>query len=91
MKPIRLLLQILLPIAVLGGGVLLAPFVASKTKKPAVVEIPARPPLVRVATAATADVRLDVVTQGTVEAPRTVDLSARPRRSRIAGKSSPNG
>lgn len=76
MNAIRLLLQILVPLAVLGGGAALAKLVASKAKPPTVVDVPVPPPLVRVATATTADVRLDVTTQGTVEALRTVELSA---------------
>lgn len=76
MNAFRLLLQILVPLAVLGGGAALAKLVASKAKPPTVVDVPAPPPLVRVATATTADVRLDVTTQGTVEALRTVELSA---------------
>ena len=76
MNALRLFLQIALPFAVLGGGGFLVVQIAKNATKPRVVDQPPAPPLVRVATAASLPVRLDVATQGTVEPLRVVDLSA---------------
>lgn len=76
MNALRLFLQIALPFAVLGGGGFLVVQIARNATKPRVVEQPPAPPLVRVATAASLPVRLDVATQGTVEPLRVVELSA---------------
>jgi RND family efflux transporter MFP subunit len=75
-KFFRLLLQILLPIAVVVGGLWLARTIASTRRDPVVVPTVFRGPIVRVETATTTDLQLHVDTQGTVEAARTVDLGA---------------
>jgi membrane fusion protein, multidrug efflux system len=73
---LRTVLQVLVPLAVLGGGFAIARFLASSAKPPAVVAAQAAAPLVRTARVAVEAVRLDVTTQGTVEPLRTVELSA---------------
>ena len=77
----RTILQILLPIAVIAGGVLLARAIAGRAKPPAVTGDARVAPLVRAAIVTTAAVRLDVATQGTVEPVRTIELS-----SQLAGR-----
>ena len=73
---LRLTLQILLPIAVLGGGAGAAYLIVSNTKDP-VVMAPANPwPLVRTVAALPATERLTVTASGTVEPLRTVELAA---------------
>ncbi len=76
MKHVRLLLQILLPLAVLLAGGWLAWVVASRHQEPVVAPTTARGPIVRTQVAAATDLRIDVDTQGTVEPFRTVELSS---------------
>lgn len=76
MNAFRILLQILVPLAILGGGGLLAVRIAQATKTPAVVDAPPPPPLVRVAIARTQDVTFTVAAQGVVEPLRVAELSA---------------
>jgi RND family efflux transporter MFP subunit len=73
---LRPLLQVLLPFAVLGGGVTVAMALAKSAKPPDVVTPQLAAPLVRTAVAAATPVRLDVAAHGTVEPTRTVELSA---------------
>jgi RND family efflux transporter MFP subunit len=75
-KDLRLVLQILLPLIVLGGGTALAFWIASKAPKPDVETPQTHGPLVRTIVAEATDVRLDVNTQGTVEAWRSIQLSS---------------
>lgn len=76
MKPLRLILQILVPILVLVLGALLANKIAGLSKPPTIAPMTFLGPAVRVHTATAADVRIDVETQGTVEAFRSIDLAA---------------
>lgn len=76
MKPLRIVLQILLPLLVLFAGYMGAKAIAARAAKPVVVPPAARGPLVRVVAVERADLRLDVETQGTVEPLRTVELGA---------------
>jgi RND family efflux transporter MFP subunit len=73
---VRILLQILVPLAILGGGGFLAVRIAQAAKKPAVVDAPPAPPLVRVAIARTQDVTITVAAQGVVEPLRVAELTA---------------
>jgi RND family efflux transporter MFP subunit len=76
MTAFRTILQILLPIAVLAGGIGGAYLVVTNSKKP-IVEAPENlGPLVRVHVVAPSDERLDVLARGTVEPLRTVELAA---------------
>ena len=76
MKALRILLQILLPLAVLGGGAWVAYLIVTNSKKP-LVKVPENVgPLVRVFAATPSDERLDVRARGTVEPLRTVELAA---------------
>ena len=76
MSMLRLTLQILLPIGVLGGGAGAAYLIVSNTKDP-VIMAPANPwPLVRTTAALPATERLTVAASGTVEPLRTVELAA---------------
>lgn len=76
MNAARTLLQIVLPFAILGGGAYLSVQIARNAKKPAVVDEPAAPPLVRVVVARAQDVAFEVAAQGTVEPLRAADVSA---------------
>ncbi len=76
MKLVRLLLQVLLPVAVLAGGAFVAKRIVDRAVQPIVVPPANEAPLVRVETVQVADARLDVDTQGTVEPLRTVELAA---------------
>ncbi|MCC7063108.1 MAG: efflux RND transporter periplasmic adaptor subunit [Planctomycetes bacterium] len=76
MKALRLTLQILLPILVLLLGFLAAKKIASLGKPPTIAESTFVGPSVRVVTATATDLRIDVETQGTVEAFRAIDLAA---------------
>ena len=76
MNAVRTALQILLPLAILGGGGFLAVRIAQAAKKPAVDDAPTPPPLVRVALARAEDVAFTVVAQGVVEPLRVAELSA---------------
>jgi RND family efflux transporter MFP subunit len=73
---LRLSLQILLPLLVVGGGFMIARGLSKRAAQPTVADAPKLPPLVRAAGVASIDVRLDVATQGTVEPFRTVDLTS---------------
>lgn len=76
MSTSRTILQILVPLAVLGGGFLLAKFVAGKAKPPTTEAPLDSRPRVRLFQATAEDVRLDIQSQGNVQAIRTADLSA---------------
>lgn len=76
MTAFRTILQILLPIAVLAGGIGGAYLVVTNSKKPIVAAPENLGPLVRVHVVAPSDERLDVLARGTVEPLRTVELAA---------------
>lgn len=76
MNAVRTTLQFLLPVAVLVLGWLLSKQILGLAKPPVLASTSFTGPAVRVVTAATADVRIDVDTQGTVEPFRTLDLAA---------------
>ena len=76
MNAVRIVLQILVPLAILGGGAALSLQIAQSAKKPAIVDAPPPPPLVRVAVAAAQDVTFTVAAQGVVEPLRVAELSA---------------
>lgn len=76
MKLARTLLQVLVPIAILGAGAATAKWIAGQAKPPIVRPPAALGPLVRVAAVTSTDVSLDVRAQGTVEPLRTVELAA---------------
>lgn len=76
MNPTRTILQILVPLAILGGGFALAKFVAGGAKKPATAAVPDTRPRVRLAPVERQEVRLVVTSQGNVEPLRTAELSA---------------
>ena len=73
---LRTVLQVLVPIAIVAGGFLLAKWISGNAARPIVTPPENLGPLVRTAPATTADVRLDVAAQGTVEPLRTVELAA---------------
>lgn len=79
MNALRTVLQFLLPLVVLAGGALFARAIAGGAKPPRVADAPNPPPLLRVAAARVADVRLDVDSQGTVEPLRVVELGSEVR------------
>jgi RND family efflux transporter MFP subunit len=72
---LRLTLQILLPVVVLAGGAALAWRIAHRAKDPQIAAPQVRGPLVQTIVARGADVRLDVPTQGTVEAFRSIVIA----------------
>lgn len=76
MKSLRIVLQILLPLVILGGGLWLAYEIASRKPEVIVDHEAFVGPLVRTYTAATADIRIDIRTQGVVEADQSIELSA---------------
>jgi membrane fusion protein, multidrug efflux system len=76
MKALRIALQILLPVLVILSGWFLAKKIAGLSKPPAIAPTTFTGPAVRVHTAASSDLRIDVETQGTVEAYRAIDLAA---------------
>ena len=76
MKWLRLTLQILLPVIVLGGGYWLATGILANKQQPTVSADTFVGPLVNTHVAAAEDIRIDVRTQGTVEPHREIDLSA---------------
>lgn len=76
MKQLRLALQILLPLAVLAAGYLLATWILSNRKEPVVTPNVVAGPAVRTHTAVPTQVRIDVETNGTVEPFRSVELTA---------------
>ena len=63
----KLALQILLPVLVLGGAGALAAKMVASMQKPVVTQPPPRVPLVRVAELRAASVAMDVRARGTVE------------------------
>ncbi len=71
----RLTLQITLPLTILASGVGTALWIESSKKPPVIAPTTFEGPLVRTATVAVTDVRVDVSTQGTVEPHRMIDLS----------------
>jgi RND family efflux transporter MFP subunit len=73
---LRVVLQILVPVAVLALAFLLAKAIAAGAVKPVQQPPVVTPPTVRVEVVHPADVRLDVHTQGNVEPLRTVELAA---------------
>ena len=72
----RLALQILLPVAVLGGAALLAAYIISQRKDPVVAANDFVGPMVNEHRIELAQTRIDVRTQGTVEPFRAIDLAA---------------
>ena len=76
MNPLRLTLQILVPIAVLGGGFALSKFLAAQAPRPKAEAAQDTRPRVRVAPVERTTVQLEVTSQGNIDALRTVDLSA---------------
>lgn len=72
----KLLLQILLPLLVLGAAAFGAKKIADAQNTPAVQPPSSAGPLVRIVTAEPTAVQLDVATQGTVEARTAIDLAA---------------
>ena len=91
MKALRLTLQILLPILVLLLGFLAAKKIATLGKPPTIAESTFVGPSVRVVTATATDLRIDVETQGTVEAFRAIDLAAGFLLARSTTKSKSHG
>lgn len=81
MNPVRLILQILLPLAVIAGGAWGGYKILNSKKRPIVAAPPNLGPIVRVASVQSSSERLDVLARGTVEALRTVDLA-----SEVGGK-----
>lgn len=76
MSTSRTILQILVPLAILGGGAALSVYIANKAPKPATAAALDTRPRVRLAPVTRADVELVVRSQGNVEALRTAELSA---------------
>ncbi|MFT4514012.1 MAG: multidrug efflux system membrane fusion protein [Planctomycetota bacterium] len=76
MKYFRLLLQIFLPLLVIGGGGYLAYWIVTNKAVPVVKPVSKVGPLVRVQTAVLSNEQLHVTARGSVEALRTVDLAA---------------
>lgn len=76
MKHLRLTLQILLPVMVIVGGSFLANWIMNNKAAPLVQAVANDGPLVRVQVATLSNEQLDVITRGSVEALRTVDLAA---------------
>jgi len=72
----RTILQILVPLAILGGGAYLANEIASKAKKPSTAAPPDTRPRVRLAPVSQTEVLFVVTSQGNVEPLRTAELSA---------------
>jgi RND family efflux transporter MFP subunit len=72
----RTILQILVPLAILGGGAALSVYIADKAPKPATAAALDTRPRVRLAPVTRTDVDLVVRSQGNVEALRTAELSA---------------
>ncbi len=76
MSTTRTILQILVPLAILGGGAWLAKDLAGMAKKPSTAAPVDTRPRVRLAPVVRSEVRVAVQSQGNVEALRTADLSA---------------
>ncbi len=76
MNILRSTLQVLLPLAVLGGGAGAAYLIVNDAKEPTVAPASSRAPTVKVLTAQPRSVQLDVTSRGTVEPLRTVELAA---------------
>ncbi len=76
MNTLRLLLQILLPVVLFGGGAGVAYLIVSNKKQPRVETAQNPGPLVRVVTLQPSDEQLEVRARGTVEPLRTVELAA---------------
>ena len=76
MSTSRTILQILVPLAILGGGAALSFYIANKAPKPVTAAPPDTRPRVRLAPVARSEVRFVVRSQGNVEALRTAELSA---------------
>ena len=76
MNILRIILQVLLPVALLGGGAGVAYLIVSNKKQPRVEQRQNPGPLVRVFTLEPTDEQLDVRARGTVEPLRTVELAA---------------
>lgn len=75
MSTSRTILQILVPLVILGGGAFLAKRIADKAKKPSAEAPVDTRPRVRLVQATTEDVRLDIRSQGNVQPLRTAELS----------------
>jgi RND family efflux transporter MFP subunit len=73
---LRRVLQILLPLAVLALGGLIAFTIFANRQRPVIEKRPEVGPLVRVVTATASSERLDVTTRGSVEPLRTIELAA---------------
>lgn len=73
---LRISLQILVPLGLLGGAAWLSGRIASSAPQPAVAAQVDTRPLVRLASVRAEDITLQVTTNGTVEPYRTVDISA---------------
>lgn len=76
MSTSRTILQILVPIVILGGGAWLAKDIAGMAKKPSTAAPMDSRPRVRLAPVVRSEVRVVVQSQGNVEPLRTADLSA---------------
>ena len=76
MNILRSTLQVLLPLAVLGGGAGAAYLIVNDAKEPTVAPASSRAPTVKVLTAQPRSVQLDVTSRGTVEPLRIVELAA---------------
>lgn len=76
MSTTRTILQILVPLAILGGGVMLAKYVAGKAPKPAAAATVDTRPRVRLGAVTRSEVQFVVRSQGNVEPLRTAELSA---------------
>ena len=76
MRPLRIVLQILLPVLILGGGGGLAWWIANQRPEVKVEPRSFVAPAVRVHAVTAASLRIDVATQGTVEPHRAIQLAA---------------
>lgn len=76
MKALRIILQIVMALAILGAAGLIAIGLITNRAKPTIVAQPNEGPLVRTMRARVETVRLDVTARGTVEPLRTVELAA---------------
>ncbi len=76
MSTSRTILQILVPLAILGGGAALSAYIANKAPKPATAAPPDTRPRVRLVPVGRSEVHFVVRSQGNVEPLRTAELSA---------------